>query len=447
MSISNELITKETKQIVLSNPRKKDDIIRVKIRPILLRDVLHFQFESFTKTQVFHENKTEVEAMKHLDALFHEFRQVNAWTQTTEYQIVISKKGKQNIQKRELQSKNSANGTCGDTTNANSTNDNITNGNITNGNASCQEQNHNRQKNYLLPIGTPVPFLQDLGVMTADGKIVRNQYDKFRQINRFLEFIDDILPELMNAAQGENPKETNSKDANPLVKNPLATNPKNEYQRELRIVDFGSGKSYLTFAMYYYLVIQKGLKIQMIGLDLKESVINHCNDLAKKYQYDSLQFIVGDIADYEGVSQVDMVVTLHACDTATDYALVKAVAWNAKVILSVPCCQHEVNRQLSHSPLMKEVGAFTPLLKYGLLKERFASLLTDGLRAEYLEQSGYKTQVLEFIDLDHTPKNILIRGIREKSKRNKKDAIDSINATNRFFHIHTTLMELEEENA
>lgn len=205
---------------------------------------------------------------------------------------------------------------------------------------------------------------------------------KFRQINRFLEFIEDVLDEL--------PKD-----------------------RALRIIDFGCGKSYLTFAMYYYLHELKGYRVQMTGLDLKEDVIARCAGLAEKYGYEQLRFRTGDIASYEGTEQADMVVTLHACDTATDYALQKAVAWKAKVILSVPCCHHELNRQI-RSDLMR------PVLKYGLIKERVAALLTDAFRADLLEQQGYQVQILEFIDMEHTPKNILIRAVRKEGAEKGK---------------------------
>ena len=225
-----------------------------------------------------------------------------------------------------------------------------------------------------------MPFLVDLGVMTAEGRVVHARYDKFRQINRFLEFIEDILPAL--------PRD-----------------------RELTILDFGCGKSYLTFAVYYYLRECWGLDVRIIGLDLKRDVIRRCSELGRKYGYEKLTFLEGDIAGYEGCSQVDMVVTLHACDTATDHALYKAVKWNAKVILSVPCCQHELNAQIQNDVL-------APVLKYGLLKERIAALVTDGLRAELLEQQGYDTQILEFIDMEHTPKNILIRAVKRKDAEN-----------------------------
>jgi len=218
--------------------------------------------------------------------------------------------------------------------------------------------------------------------MTAEGKVVHARYDKFRQINRFLEFIEDILPEL--------PKD-----------------------RELVMIDFGCGKSYLTFAMYYYLRELKGLDIRITGLDLKEEVIRHCGALAKKYGYEKLTFQTGDIASYGGADAVDLVVTLHACDTATDYALEKAVRWGAQVILSVPCCQHELNRQI-------HCDALEPVLKYGLVKERIAALVTDALRAGRLEEQGYQVQLLEFIDMEHTPKNILIRAVRTGKKKESK---------------------------
>ena len=237
---------------------------------------------------------------------------------------------------------------------------------------------HNRTKKYVLQEGVPVPFLVDLGVMTAEGKVVKSRYDKFRQINRFLEFIEDVLPNL-------DPNRTNT------------------------IIDFGCGKSYLTFAMYYYLHVLKKYSIRVIGLDLKKDVIALCNRLSKKFGFENLTFLHGDIAGYEGVDQVDMVVTLHACDTATDYALAKAVKWGAKVILSVPCCQHEINKQIQNDLL-------SPVLQYGLLKERMSALLTDGIRGQLLEMSGYRTQILEFIDMEHTPKNIMIRAIRQGKK-------------------------------
>ena len=223
-----------------------------------------------------------------------------------------------------------------------------------------------------------MPFLVDLGVMTHDGQVVKSRYDKFRQINRFLEFIADVLPEL--------PKD-----------------------RPVRIIDFGCGKSYLTFGIYYYLKCLKGLDVRITGLDLKEDVIRHCGQLAKKYGYEDLEFLQGDIAGYEGGNQVDLVVTLHACDLATDYALEKAVSWGAKVILSVPCCQHELNRQMENELM-------APVFGYGLIKERMAALYTDAIRAQVLEYKGYGTQILEFIDMEHTPKNILIRAVRRSGR-------------------------------
>ena len=202
----------------------------------------------------------------------------------------------------------------------------------------------------------------------------------------------------------------------------------------MTIIDFGCGKSYLTFAMYYYLHECKGYNIRIIGLDLKKEVIRHCSELGRRYGYEKLTFLEGDIAGYTGADHADMVVTLHACDTATDYALAKAVGWGAKVILSVPCCQHELNGQIENDILK-------PILKYGLLKERMAALVTDGLRAEYLECAGYDTQILEFIDMEHTPKNILIRGVKNGKKGENQKAVKKCEE---FLHVSPTLGRLLE---
>ena len=245
---------------------------------------------------------------------------------------------------------------------------------------------HNRKKKYILGEGTPVDFLVELGVMTKEGKVIQARYDKFRQINRFLEFVEDV--------RGYMPED-----------------------REMTIIDFGCGKSYLTFAMYFYLTVLRGYEVRMVGLDLKEDVIARCNALSRKLGYDKLVFVYGDIAQYKGLNRADMVVTLHACDTATDYALAKAVEWGAGVILSVPCCQHEMNRQIKNEVL-------APLFKYGLIKERTAALFTDAIRARLLEQQGYQVQVMEFIDMEHTPKNILIRAVRNAGRRPRRQGAD-----------------------
>ena len=357
---------------VLSAPRDKSGVEKVKVRPLLKRGELVFQLESFCNRQAFHENLSAEEAADRIFEYMQNMKQMQMETKQWNYTALVSKKGKLTIKRKAQKNPNKQ-----------------------------ADMNHNRKKQYILKEGTVVPFLKDLGVMTEEGKIVRTKFDKFRQINRFLEFIEDILPQL-------------------------------DKEREVTILDFGCGKSYLTFAMYYYLHELKQYDIRIIGLDLKTEVIRHCNELSEKYGYEKLTFLEGDIADYEGVDQVDMVVTLHACDTATDYALAKAVGWNAKVILSVPCCQHEINGQIANDVLK-------PILKHGLLKERFSAIVTDALRAEYLEREGYEVQVLEFIDMEHTPKNILIRAIDTGKKGKNSKRIRECEA---FLNIDPTLGRL-----
>ena len=361
---------------ILSGPKSKTGYTKIKIRPILKKEQLYFQCEKFQNNQAFHENIGEEEICEALLTMLQEFKQMQLETKEWCYHILISKKGKVTIQKKQQQSNKEA------------------------------HLAHDREKQYILKEGMQIPFLQDLGVMSADDIVKRSKWDKFRQINRFLEFIEDVLPKL--------PRD-----------------------KTLTILDFGCGKSYLTFAMYYYLHEMQGYDIQITGLDLKQDVIEHCNALSKKYGYGGLHFLKGDIVDYEGVDSVDMVVTLHACDTATDYALYKAINWRAKVILSVPCCQHELNKQIQNKVLK-------PVLSYGILKERMAALVTDGLRAEYLKQNGYDTQILEFIDMEHTPKNLLIRGVKLGDAKDNREVIQ---ACEEFLGVKLKLGELLDKRS
>ena len=363
---------------ILSGPRGKDGILKVKVRPLLKKDTLLFQLEIFRGNQAFHKNLAAEEAAEEMFLIMKEMKQLQVETKKQTCTALVSRKGKVTIKSKQRKTP-----------------------------AKMVNLQHNRKKRYILEEGEKAPFLVDLGVMTEDGKVVRQRFDKFRQINRFLEFVEDILPEL----------------------------PKG---RELTVLDFGCGKSYLTFAMYYYLHELKRYDIRIIGLDLKEEVIRRCNELSERYGYEKLHFLKGDIAEYKGVEAVDMVVTLHACDTATDYALAKAVKWNAKVILSVPCCQHEVNRQIAGD-------ALAPVLEYGLIKERMAALITDALRAQYLEREGYRTQILEFIDMEHTPKNLMIRAVKSDAMRpggSWAEKSTALARTMEFLHVDPALKEL-----
>ena len=370
----NRYMDQDFQSAVLSSPRNARNGHKIQLRPVKIKQEVVYQATEYIGTKVYHHNLPKPLAVERTAEWMEQYRQLQlsaAWGQA---HVWVSKKGKISLKEK---------AGCG-----------------------CvkqQDLSHNRKKQYILDPEQSVGFLEDLGVQTREGKIVKARYDKFRQINRFLEFIEDILPQL--------PRD-----------------------REITILDFGCGKSYLTFAMYHYMKELKGLDVKIIGLDLKEDVIENCNKLAEKYGYKGLHFYVGDIARYHGADQVDMVVTLHACDTATDYALDKAIRWGAKVILSVPCCQHELNGQIQNDIL-------EPVLRYGLLKERMAALFTDGLRAQILESMGYDVQILEFIDMEHTPKNILIRAVKRQGKERRENYRQLMD----FLQVNPTLARLQEE--
>lgn len=382
----------ELERMIFSNPRSREHYIKMTVRPLILKGALKFQVEEFTEKQAFQKNMDRDEAAAYLQKQLKElYRNAEAVSRLGTMNILVGKKGTVTVKKKMKM----APGQSGAPE---------VPGTVIPEELAERLSGHNRKKNYVLQEGVPVPFLAELGVMTPEGRVVKSRYDKFRQINRFLEFIEDILPRL-------------------------------DKNRTNTIIDFGCGKSYLTFAMYYYLKELKGYPIQVVGLDLKKDVIALCNRLSEKFGFDGLHFYHGDIAGYEGVSHVDMVVTLHACDTATDYAMAKAVRWGADVILSVPCCQHELNKQIGNELL-------SPVLEYGLIKERMSALLTDGIRAGLLEQAGYRTQILEFIDMEHTPKNIMIRAVKQ-GKPKKDDG--KLQRMMEELHVEPTLYRLLKE--
>ena len=347
---------------------------KIKIRAVNSAGGASYAAEMFTKTQVFHKKFSDSE----LDDFLKQnsgitFKNVVTRTDSEEITLLTNKKGKTTELRKKLDA------STGKT-------------------APLKILPEAKKKQYLLTEGTPVPFLVLLGIMTDEGKVISSRYDKFRQINRFLEFIDDILPEFSDKTSDGEP---------------------------IRIADFGCGKSYLTFAVHYFLTEIRHIKCEIEGLDLKEEVINYCNDMVKKLSLQNLIFHTGNIADYSGTHSPDIVITLHACDTATDFALKYAVEHGARAILSVPCCQHQINTQLQMRG--KAGGAtgdvppeFEPLLKWGIIREKFSSLVTDALRGEWLEAQGFKVQMLEFIDMEHTPKNILIRAIKKENNKNCK---------------------------
>ncbi|MCI8348632.1 MAG: SAM-dependent methyltransferase [Firmicutes bacterium] len=339
---------KPVKLIFSSKRRKSLEYSKVTIKPISSKDEPLYQAEYTFEKKVTHTNFPATAGAEFCLALIeNDFKQANIFTNTRDIQILASKPENPKI------SENSATMTC-------------------------QNFNHNRVKNYIIPDGVPCDFLIRLGVMDSSGKVFQKHYGKFRQINRYLEIVDDVFPYLSGKRM--------------------------DSEKPLRIIDFGCGKAYLTFAIYHYLKIIKGLKVEIIGLDLKSDVINFCNQVASDLGYGELKFLRGDIADYTN-DYADMVVTLHACDTATDYALINAVAWNTKVILSVPCCQHELFKQIKNS-------IHQPMLKHGILKDRLTEYLTDGLRGLKLESKGYDVSMIEFTSLEHTARNIMIKAVK-----------------------------------
>ncbi|CEP81302.1 SAM-dependent methyltransferase [Paraclostridium sordellii] len=363
-------------KVVISNKLNKDiEYNKINIELKEKNNTEYYQVEKYTDKQVFHENiEKDMLNEKMLEFIDGKYKQVGAWSKEYTYDLKISKKGKVFLGRKKSD------------------------------NSKLVNKSHNREKNYILKEGMIIQPLIDLGVFTKEGKVVNSKYDKYKQINRFIEIIDDEI------------KKNNDK--------------------ELTILDFGCGKSYLTFVLYYYFVEIKKINVKIIGLDLKADVIKKCNDIAKKYNYENLHFELGDINGYKYTDNVDMVITLHACDTATDYALYNAIKWNAKMIFSVPCCQHEFNSQMNSEYL-------SILTRYGIIKERVAALMTDAVRGNLLEAIGYKTQLLEFIDIAHSPKNILIRASKSKISREKKESsLIEVDNIMKEFNLEPTLFNL-----
>lgn len=339
------IIDNDVYKFILSDLRDKNIVYK---KTIIQKLDNVYQSERYTDKQVIHKNLSDNEIIEYICNLMNNnYKQCTAWSENKEYHIKISKKEKVLFSKNSITS------------------------------SPKKKSVNDRQKDYILKEGTIIPPLIDMGIFTKEGKIVKSMYDKYRQINRFLEIIDDEISKV-------------------------------KIKEKFNIIDFGCGKSYLTFILYYYCTEIKNMNVKITGLDLKEDVIKNCNDVAKKYGYDNLSFICGDIKDYISNNHINMVITLHACDTATDYALFNAISWNADMIFSVPCCQHELNTQIKSND-------YSIITRYGIIKERVSALFTDAIRGNLLECCGYKTQLLEFIDFEHTPKNILIRATKRKN--------------------------------
>lgn len=380
--------------VTLSKPAKNiqemlgKEYEKIKIKIKNSADGISYFAEMFTKTQAFHKHFTEEELEDFLLANEGKsFKNCVKITETEEITSLANKKGEIRVFRKAIKSKEEAQASDSTSKNAAAVNLKFF-------------ANPQRKKNYILEDGKAVPFLVFLGIMTAEGKVISSKYDKFRQINRFLEFINDITPELIKSK---------ASDAGTI-------------KEAVRIVDFGCGKSYLTFAIHYFFNEIKHIPCIIEGLDLKEEVISYCNETVEKLNLKNITFKTGNIENYSQEQNPDLIITLHACDTATDFALKYAVEKNAKAILSVPCCQHQINQQLDKNKSLLQDNVMAPLLKWGIIKERFSALVTDALRGEWLEKQGYNVQMLEFIDMEHTPKNLMIRAVK---KEGVKQAITS----------------------
>lgn len=354
-NFENKNITK----CIFSNMKGDYEYTKVIIKPLIIKNNFVYQFEQFKNNKAYHSNLTIEESIQKLSVMIENFYQYVVFTTEADIQIIRRKKDfnmKSTCNQKEI----------------------------------CSLE-HNKVKKYILEEGTPIPFLIRLGIMGEDGKVFKKSYDKFRQINKYLEFIDETIKELKN---------------------------KKYIDTHIKAVDFGCGKSYLTFALHYYLKNIQNMTFEVIGLDLKKDVIEHCNQIAKDLNMENIEFLTGNIKDFNKLKNVDLIFSLHACNNATDYSLLKGLELDAKAILAVPCCQHEFNQKMSQNKKSEFFTFENPIGKHGILLEKFASLATDALRAQALELCGYKTQVMEFIDMEHTPKNILIRGIKENPNKN-----------------------------
>lgn len=369
-------------RIIFSGKRKKSlEYKKITLRPVSIKGESMYQAEYHYDKKATHLNLPQKEGAGFAyEIIKNDFKQVNILTENEDIQILAAKPDQPKIMRKAA-------------------------------NRKADAPMHDRKKQYIIPDGTPCDFLAELGVMSPAGKVFKKHYAKFRQINRFLEIANDSF----DALPGDG---------------------------TLRIIDFGCGKSYLTFALYHYLKIMKNRNVEIIGLDLKTDVIRFCNQVADKLGYRKLKFLQGDIADYES-DGADMVVSLHACDTATDYALINAVRWHSKVILSVPCCQHELFSQIEN-----EVD--DPMLKHGIIKDKFTELLTDGLRGLKLEAAGYDVNMIEFTSLEHTSKNIMIKAVlpekrsRAASEAAMKKAVREYEALKDFYHVTPTIDALQK---
>ncbi|MGL5125320.1 MAG: class I SAM-dependent methyltransferase [Fusobacteriaceae bacterium] len=374
ISLQKALVEEKFIKGTFSVPLEKtEELEKFSVKPVILKNEKVYQIEQFINKKAHHKNLDADTAYEFIIENMEKFKNLNIFLKDEEYSI-INNNGKFHIKTKKIQKE-------------------------------IKIAEHNRKKEYIISDEKPIEFLIDLGIMDKMGKIIPGSYSKFKQINRYLEFIRDVIDELED---------------------------KKLLEDTLKVVDFGSGKSYLTFVLYYYLKVLRGINVEVIGLDLKKDVMKHCGELAKKYGFDNMEFLYGDIKDFEKLKKVDIVFSLHACNNATDYAILKGLELEAKVIMAVPCCHKEFNQKITKSKKTMLKQELVPIVEHGILLEKFSALITEGFRANILQLSGYDTTVMEFIDTEHTPKNILIKAIKsvklsedlKKKKENTENLIE-----------------------
>lgn len=377
VNIVKEVINSQSLlKLTLSKPYKVDTV-KIVVRPVKVKgqDLLNFHYTNPTNDQT--KNFDSQASLQEFQRLVGNFKAINVFTSELHYTYLVNKKGKGRL----LKSKNKEL-------------------------LSSVSKDHDRHKNKRAPLDSA--YLYHLGVATKEGQLIPKMADKYRQINKYLEIIDDML--------------------------------KNYQNDSIRVVDMGSGKGYLTFALYDFLK-RKGLNTSVVGVEFRQDLVDKCNSVAQKCGFDQLTFVENTIQDYQDKS-IDLLIALHACDTATDDAIYKGLIAHSQYVVCAPCCHKQLRKST------KGQSFDNPLMRFGIFQERQFEMLTDTIRALLLESKGYKTKVFEFISNEHTRKNVMLIGEKlTKETSITKNALEKVKQLKQEFsldqHYLETLLEKE----